>query len=160
MDITTAIIASFRKNQPLFCSQIIWPSAVLSLALCEADAETGGKGWGVYQDDCHNFKFRGLHFYAAHWLVTTYPKGAKIQSNQSSDARYPVSGRSVGDESISFSNTTPPAGSSSGDDWLRATSFGQQWLRMRKRAGMGARAIAVPRIANINPITTGLGCYD
>jgi len=141
MEITPEIITSFRTAYPAFDDDTAWPDNVVTMALCEGDAETGGRGWGSYDDDCHNFKQRGMFLYAAHWLASTYPKGAEDDSNQSGTAKNQVASKSVGDESVSYAVTAPSSISDAGDGWLASTAFGQQFMRLRRRAGMGARAV-------------------
>ena len=110
------------------------------MALCEGDVETGGKGWGAFEDVCTNFKLRGMYLYAAHYLAATYPKGASDASLVGASAKFAVQSKTVGDESISFANGKAND-LSVGDGWVASTSFGQQWLRLRRRAGTAARAV-------------------
>lgn len=141
MDITAAIIASFRTAYPVFSESATYPDLVLTTALCEGDVESGGKNWGAYEDDCHNFKQRGMFLYAAHWLASNYPKGAGSGSTQSGSAKNTVTSKSVGDESVSFGAATVQNIGDAGNGWLASTGFGQQFMRLRKRAGMGALAL-------------------
>lgn len=139
MEITPEIIASFRDTMKAFSDAVKWPDDVTEQALCEADCETGGRGWGVYQDNCHNFKRRGMFFYAAHWLAVTYIQGDAEDPDQiSPTARLNVAAKSVGDESITY---RVGAIQSTEDDYLSLTNYGVQYLRLRKRAGMGAIAV-------------------
>lgn len=138
VDITAAVITAFRTQQPAFADDTAYPDATVTLALCEGDVETGGRGWGSYADDCKNFKQRGMFLYAAHWLASTYPSG--VSGGESGAAAYAVSGKSVDDESINYAIPSDMTGGA-GDAWLGTTAFGQQWLRLRARAGMGARAV-------------------
>ena len=140
IDITPEIITSFRLAQPGFTDVVTWPDTVVETALCEGDVETGGKGWGGFEDICSNFKRRGMYLFAAHYLVATYPKGASDSSQVGGSAKYATQSKSVGDESIAFANGGAN-NLTAGDGWLSSTSFGQQWLRLRRRAGMGARAV-------------------
>lgn len=140
IEITDEIITSFRTNQPAFTDNVVWPDAVVTSALCEGDAETGGRGWGAFENLCSNFKLRGMFLYAAHYLAITYPKGATDSSMVGSSAKYATQSKTVGDESISFANGGAN-NLSAGDGWLASTSFGQQWLRLRRRAGSAARAV-------------------
>lgn len=141
MDITAQVITDFRTAKPAFSDIGKWPDVTVTEAMCEADAETGGKGWGAYDGtDCHNFKARGLFLYTCHWLTSNYPSGAICPEDVKSDARLGVASKSVGDESISFV-TTSLGKLSIGDGWLATTSYGQQWLRLRRRAGVGALAL-------------------
>jgi len=131
----TATPAEFRAKYPQFDASG-WPDSVVEQALCDGDAETGGSGWGVYEDACGNFKQRGQFAYAAHWLSVTFPTG--ISGVTPGASRNAVSSKSVGDESIGYAVATPV---DSGTSWLTSTQFGQQFIRLRRRAGMGARAV-------------------
>ena len=133
------LIPSFRLAQPAFSDPAVWPDAVITGALCEADVETGGRDWGPFVDICSNFKRRGMYFFAAHWLATTYVQGnASDPSQISPTARLNVANKSVGDESLSYRIT---AIQDTANDWLSLTNYGVQFLRLRRRAGMGARAV-------------------
>lgn len=137
--IDAALIASFRTAQPAFADIVKWPDVTVTDALCEADAETGGKGWGVFEDICSNFKRRGMFYFAAHWLVTTYITGtAADPTDVKPNARLNTAAKSVGDESITFRVTGIEE---TGTDWLTLSNYGVQYLRLRKRAGMGALAV-------------------
>ena len=134
-------IDPFREACPAFSDQAVWPDDVIEMALEEADAETGGRGWGSYKDCPKNFKRRGMFAYAAHWLASTYPSGAANQSAQSGAAKSAVASKSVGDESVSFAVAAPSGIAEGGQAWFLSTVWGQQFIRLRKRAGMGARAV-------------------
>lgn len=140
IEITPEIIASFRTAQPAFGDETKWPDDVVTEALCEADAETGSKTWGGFLDVCSNFKRRGMYYYAAHWLSITYntSSGATDPSNISPAARLNLAGKSVGDESITYRITSIQ---SAEDDFLSLTLYGVQYLRLRRRSAMGARAV-------------------
>ena len=142
MEITAQVIVSFRESNPKFTSDTIWPDSVITIALCKGDAETGSCRWGAYADDCRNFKQRGMFAYAAHWLATNYPtaSGATTPENTSGSALYSANSKSVGDESISF-DTGKTSELNAGDVGFASTLYGQEWLRLRKRAGMGALAV-------------------
>ncbi len=138
MVIDAFVIASFRMS-PLgaaFTDVIKYPDSLVQWALCEADTETGGRGWGAYENECHNMKQRGMWLYAAGWLATFYPDG--IAGGVSGDARLNVSSKSVGDESITYRVAQMV---DAGTDFLTFTAYGQAFFRLRKRAGMGARAV-------------------
>ncbi len=135
-DITAEIITAFRTAYPGFADDTKYPDSIVEQALCNADAETGGRGWGIYGSDCRNFKQRGMFLYAAHWLAVTYPTGS---GSSSGGAVFPVSGKSVGDESINYAVPTIAPGS--GDAWFYGSQWGELFLQLRRRAGMGARAV-------------------
>ena len=143
MDITAEIVTAFRTAYPEFADLTAWPNTTVTTALCEGDAETGGACWGGYDaTDCHNFKARGMYLYAAHWLRVSYPTaaGATTPGSKSGTAQLSVASKSVGDESIAF-NTGNLSTLTVGDSWLAATQYGQQWMRLRRRAGRAARAV-------------------
>ncbi len=137
--ITPEIIASFRLSKRAFTDTTVWPDDIITEAICEADAETGGRGWGAYEDLCSNFKLRGMYLYAAHLLSNTYITGtAENPANISPTARLNVAAKSVADESVTF---RVGAIQSTQDDWLSLTDYGVQYLRLRRRAAMGARVV-------------------
>lgn len=140
MQITAEIVASFRAVQLAFTDATKWPDSAVQEALCEADAETGSRRWGAYEDECHNLKRRGLFYFAAHWLSVTYPTsaGATDPSNIPSTARLNVASKSVGDESVTY---RVGAIQETENDWLSLTNYGVQFLRLRRRVGMGAKAV-------------------
>ena len=138
-DITAEVISAFRDDMAAFTDDTNWPDDIVEQALCEADAETGGRGWGTFKLECRNFKKRGMFYYAAHWLATTYiDQTAADASNVSPSARLNVASKSVGDESVQY---RVGALQDTADDWLSLTNYGVQFYRMRKRAAMGARAL-------------------
>ncbi|MGL4896557.1 MAG: DUF4054 domain-containing protein [Shewanella sp.] len=141
IEVTQEMIDKFREVMPAFADIIKWPDEVVSMALCEALCEAGGRGWGELDlNDCRNFKRRGVFFYAAHWLSITYTSGAGATDpgNIDPSARLNLSGKSVGDESITYRIT---AIEGTGDDFLSLTLYGVQYSRMRRRSAMGARAV-------------------
>ena len=141
MDITAEIITAFRVKYPVFSVEATWPDSVLTTALCEGDAESGGTRWGGYLDECRNMKQRGMFLFAAHWLATTYPSGATDPTNQSGSANNTLTCKSVGDESATYGAATLSDVSQAGNGWLASTSYGQQFIRLRRRVGMGAQAV-------------------
>lgn len=140
MVITPELVASFRLVMLAFGDTVKWPDAIVQESLCEADTETGSRRWGAYEDECHNFKRRGMYYFAAHWLSVTYPtgSGATDPANINATARLNVAAKSVGDESVTYRVGAIQA---TENDWLSLTNYGVQFLRLRRRAGMGAVAV-------------------
>lgn len=139
MEITTEIKTSFRATMLAFSNVTTWPDVVIEQALCEADVETGSKRWGTFQDVCSNFKRRGMFYYAAHWLATTYVnQNATDPTVISPSARLNIAGKTVGDESVTYRIGSIQK---TEDDWLSLTNYGVQYLRLRGRAGKGAAAV-------------------
>lgn len=136
----TDLITSFRNSQRAFSDITMWPADIVMQALCEADVETGGRGWGPFVDECKNFKRRGMFYFSAHWLATTYTtgNGATDPTSINATARLNVAAKSVGDESVTY---RVGAIQSTANDWLSLTNYGVQYLRLRRRAAMGARAV-------------------
>ena len=139
VDINADVVTAFRDSMAAFTSDADWPDDIVEQALHEADAETGGAGWGAFKNEPRNFKRRGMFYYAAHWLASTYvDQTAADASNISPSARLNVASKSVGDESVSY---RVGAMQNTEDDWLSLTNYGVQYLRLRKRAGIGARVV-------------------
>lgn len=138
MDITPEIITDFRNYfNGQFSDVTTWPDNLLNEILAMADAETGGSGWGKFVlGDGHNFKRRGMYLYAAAYLSSVY--GTDPSNGIASDARLNVADKSVGDEHVSY---RVPQMLPAGDDFLTYTVYGQEFYRLRRRAGMGARAV-------------------
>lgn len=137
MEITPAIITDFRGHfDGQFSDAAVWSDDTISEVLCEADAETGGSGWGAFELDCHNFKRRGMYLFAAHWLTFFY--GNDPANGVGGIARLNTQSKQVGDESISYRVASMM---DAGNDALTYTVYGQQFYRLRRRAGMGARVI-------------------
>lgn len=139
MIITPEILSAFRADPLLsaFTDATKWPDDLVTEALCEADTETGSSRWGAFELACGNFKWRGMKYFAAHWLATNFGTlGAGAPPN--SDARLNVAQKAVGDESIGY---RVAAMMDAGNDWLTYTNYGQQFYRLKKRAGMGAKAV-------------------
>ncbi|MCE2029287.1 DUF4054 domain-containing protein [Sessilibacter corallicola] len=136
LDITPQIIRDFRARQALFSDSSVWPNSVLQIALEEADTETGGKRWGIYQN--RSSKQRGMFFFAAHWLTVNYPNGASDNKSVNASPALQVSSRSVGDESTSYA--VAPA-TTQDSAFLGSTQFGQEFLRLKKRIGIGALVV-------------------
>lgn len=139
MQITQQIVDAFRIAQPAFADEAKWPDEVVVQGLCEADTETGSKRWGKYSTDCHSLKKRGMFYYAAHWLSVTYlTQDASDAGAISPTARLNVASKAVGDESVTY---RVGAIQDTENDWLSLTNYGVQYLRLRRRVGMGAMAV-------------------
>lgn len=137
MQITPAIVTDFRTFlNGQFADEDKWPDDIIIDVLCEADAETGGSGWGAFELDCNNFKRRGMYLFAAHWLTFFY--GDNPANGVGGIARLNTQSKQVGDESISYRVASMM---DAGNDALTYTVYGQQFYRLRRRAGMGARVI-------------------
>lgn len=139
MIITPEMIAAFRSNRLMkaFIDPVKWPDEYIVEALCEAGTETGSSRWGALELTCDNFKWRGMQYFAAHWLATNFSTLGSTAA-PGSDARLNVAQKAVGDESIAY---RVPQMMDAGTDWLTYTNFGQQFYRLKKRAGTGAKVV-------------------
>ena len=131
---TTIDVTQFRTEMFAFTDLTKWPDWIITQALNEADIETGSTRWGDYDSAPTNFKRRGMFYFAAHWLATNYGT-AGVTAPAASEARLNVASKSVGDESIAY---RVPQMMDVGTDWLTYTVYGQQFYRLKKRAGIGA----------------------
>ncbi|MDX1487717.1 MAG: DUF4054 domain-containing protein [Acidiferrobacterales bacterium] len=139
MEITAQIIADFRAWYPEFASAVDYPDATLTRSLCIADHETGSKRWGVYDYAKCKIKTQGLFAYAAHYTAMRDLTENAAAGGVALSPTGTVSGKSVGDESISYAVASPSSLAEQaqyGD--LNATTYGQEFLRLRRRVSMGA----------------------
>lgn len=138
MEITAQVILDFRDWYDEFSDELTWGDIQIKKALCKADYQTGSSRWGLYEysDNCGNFKALGLFSYAAH--ILSIANAAKITSQQGQIASSiaPISSKSVGSESVSFSRSSAP-GSNSFDDLLGSTVYGQEFIGYRNSASQG-----------------------
>lgn len=130
-------VGCFRLDFPAFKDSVKWPNSVIEIALSEASIETSGSRWGEFQGTPTNRRKRGLYLYAAHWLACYYPGGASDVSAQASANGGQVASKSIGDESVSYSNASPGSIDDAAKAWLLKTQYGAQFLTLRKRALMG-----------------------
>lgn len=135
--ITPEVIAEFRTAYPQFADLTTWPDSIVEKALCEGDVATGSSRWGAYQDECHNFKQRGMFLYAAHWLTVYYPRGG----NQAPDPNpnWAWNSKTVRSQSISYDTGSQNLNPS--DAWLLSTLYGQQFYREMRKAALGGVSV-------------------
>lgn len=132
------IVSDFRAYYPEFSSTSDWPDATVTRYLDEAAQETGSTRWGQYITDPASFRARGLYAYAAHKLVLSKMREKAVAAGQAPQAMNQVSSKQVGDESVQYAVTPPEPGKATSVGDLDSTLYGQEFLRLRKRAGMGA----------------------
>lgn len=137
-EITAQIVANFRVYYPEFADDTAWTSTALTRYLQDGDQETGSKRWGGYGFDPANLKARGLFAYAAHKAVLGKARQRAVEAGMSPQALSRVNSKTVGDESVGYAVATPDAGQAQQIGDLDTTMYGQEFLRLRKRAGMGA----------------------
>lgn len=123
------LLSRFRNQHPEFNNGVDYPDSLVSRYVREAIEETGGSGWGSSRD-------LGVFYFTAHLIKMTYPSG--INDTRNSSPSKSIASKTVGDESVSyFQNSAAP-----GDvQALSSTQYGQRFLALRRRAGMGARAV-------------------
>lgn len=138
MDITAQVVSDFRGYLPEFSDTTEWPDDELTRHLEDADRETGSSRWGAYEGSPPNFKARGLFMYAAHQAVTRRAVRQAVAGGQMPGQMAPARDKSVGDESQSFAVPEPQAGGDAmATGSLDSTFYGQEFLRLRHRAGSG-----------------------
>lgn len=139
MEITAEIITAFRAYYPEFSDAAKWADEFLERFLCEGDEETGGR-WGSYSDPC-SLKKRGMFAYAAHKAVLAKAAARAVEAGGIAPAPAQVASKSVGDESVSYAVSAPSAEEAIRLGDLGSTIYGLEFLRLRRRAGMGAVAV-------------------
>jgi len=139
MEITQEIIDEFRVVYPEFSNTIDFTDAQINRALCKGDRETLSNRWGAYAD-C-TLKQDGLFSFGAHWLILRLRQTNIVNGGGTPGAIAPTTSKTVGDESESFGVATAQNLTESGEAALASTSYGQEFMRLRRRAGMGAVAV-------------------
>lgn len=140
MKITQEVIADFRRFLPPFSDATAWGSDVVMMQLIEADAMTGGSGWGSFNiDEDRNLKKRGMYYLAAHYLVSYYGKdGATDPTDVRPDARLNPASKQVGDMSVTYRISSIEE---TVTDYLSTTIYGTKFLELRKIAGCSIVAV-------------------
>lgn len=104
------------------------PDARIQFMLDDAALEVSEAAWGALYE-------KGSMLLCAHLLSIS-------QSNSDDDDSGGDTGnvvsKSIGDVSVSFAKATSE---SSSDDWYLSTSYGAEYLRLKKRVGMGIVAV-------------------
>ncbi|AHM74336.1 DUF4054 domain-containing protein [Yersinia hibernica] len=135
MDITAQIVADFREYYSEFRDTTLWAEREVIQALEEGDSETGQR-WLKYHARPASIKKRGLFAFAAHRLVMR-----KRAISGDVGAAYAISSKSVGDESTSFAVPAVTADDLNINGDLPLTTYGVEFLRLRRRAGTGAMMV-------------------
>lgn len=131
MEITQAIVDQFRVDFEGFANATNWPDSKITRALQKADKETGSTRWGDYEDLSN--KQSGMFNYAAHLLTVSAASAKATTAGGSPSSIAAVQSKSVGDESVTYAVESM----SGGDAALAATSYGQEFLRLRRRVAAG-----------------------
>lgn len=144
MEITDQVITDFREFYPEFVepgttgANVSFSDDFLRRFLCEGDEETGPR-WGAYSDGACSLKKRGMFAYAAHKASLAKAAARATQAGGIASAPSQVASKSVADESVSYAVHTPTSASgAAGIGDLKTTIYGQEFVRLRRRAGMGA----------------------
>lgn len=144
MEITAQVITDFREYYPEFVepgtsgAAVVYPDSLLSRVLCEADAETGRR-WGRYDAGPCSLKKRGMFAYAAHRASLAMAAARATENGGVAAAPSRVASKSVTDESVGYAVRAPgSADEAMGLGDLDTTIYGLEFLRLRRRAGMGA----------------------
>lgn len=135
MVITAEIVSAFRGYYPEFADTATWPDVDVTRALEEADDETGSR-WGAYKP--RSIKLRGMFAFAAHRLAMRQITRTVAAGGGLASTPYAVTSKSVADESVSYAVPSPTVAEQIANGDLMLTVYGLEFLRLRKRAGMGA----------------------
>ncbi|CNC25179.1 Uncharacterised protein [Yersinia similis] len=131
VNITDQVVADFREYYLEFSDLTLWTARDVTQALEEGDSETG-KRWLKYNARPASIKKRGMFAFAAHRLVMR-----KRAIGGDVGAAYAISSKSVGDESTSFAVPAVTADDLNINGDLPLTTYGVEFLRLRRRAGTG-----------------------
>lgn len=141
MDVTVITVDDFRDYYPEFSDETDYTDNSVLKALHNANAETGSKRWGSYSFDAStlkaSFKARGLFAFAAHTVALAKASQRATEAGMVASAPARVASKTVGDESVSYAVPTPTATQAAGMGDLNTTIYGQEFMRLRRRAGAG-----------------------
>ena len=118
----TVTATTMKALFPEFTAQL---DARIEVFIDYAELEVCTTRWGDFSD-------KGISYLAAHFLSLAITAAA---SGGTGGGGGPLSGKSIGDVSLSFARSS--SGGSSGD-YFNQTSYGQEYYRMMMRIGMGA----------------------
>lgn len=133
LTITPTIVAAFRVDFSGFADDVVWPDAVVTRSLQLADAETGSTRWGNYTD--LSIKQRGMFNFAAHNLTFKKLNETATANGGAPASTAQVQSKTVADESITYAVNAQ--GQPASDAALNSTSYGQEFIRLRRRVGSG-----------------------
>lgn len=136
--VTATTVADFRAYYPEFSDDTVWTDATLTRHLEAGAQEAGSTRWGSYKASPASLLARGIYAYAAHRAVLANAAAKAVAAGGAPSAANQVTSKSVGDESASYAVATPGSMSEQaayGD--LASTMYGQEFLRLRRRAGTG-----------------------
>lgn len=118
--------ATFKIRFPEFAAVA---DSRIQFFLDDSELEVGEVAWGTLYE-------KGVFLLAAHLLQIDQIR--QDTGDDSSDIASNVISKSIGDVSVSFAKATA---SSITDDWYLQTSYGTEYLRLKRRMGMGAVAV-------------------
>lgn len=124
--------ADFKIRYPEFDSI---PDARVQFMLDDAALEVSEARWDTLYE-------KGSMLLAAHFLQLDLNRQETEDDDSSEEGN--LASKSIGDVSYSFAKA---ASESTSDDWYLQTSYGTEYLRLKKRVGMGI--VAVTKV-NIN----------
>lgn len=138
LNVTSSMIAAFRSYYDEFVDTTTWPDADVQRHLEDAVAETGGR-WGEYTESPLSLRARGMFAYTAHKLVLRRAAKNAVAAGGTPAAPQQAESKQVGDEQVTHAVARPQSmNEADGSGDLRSTIYGQEFLRLRRRAGMGA----------------------
>lgn len=138
MPVDADTISDFRGYYPEFADDSAWADAQVQRALEAGDSETGSGRWGGYTASPASLKARGLYAYAAHSLVLARARLNAVEAGGVPSAANQAQSKTVGDESVTYSAPSYSASEAAQVGDLDATMYGQEFMRLRRRAGTGA----------------------
>lgn len=136
IEVTPAIITDFRAFYEEFTSSAVWSDAQITKALYIARGELDACRWGTYSP--YSFLQRGWFALAAHYLTWNKATTDATTADGSASTPFAQSSKSVRDESVSYAIPASMANLTTWEAALALTPYGNEYLHLRDRAGMGA----------------------
>jgi hypothetical protein len=136
IEVTPAIITDFRAFYEEFSDSAAWSDARITKALYIARGELDACRWGDYKP--YSFLQRGWFALAAHYLTWNKATTDATTADGSASTPFAQASKSVRDESVSYAIPAAMANLTTWESALALTPYGNEYLHLRDRAGMGA----------------------
>ena len=137
IDVDAQMVSDFRGYYPEFTDPDVWSESLVTRSLESGVQETGGSRWGKYATDPASFRARGLFAYAAHRLVVNKQAAKAVEQGMAPSSVSRVQSKSVADESVGYAVAQKTAENEASTGDLDTTVYGQEFIRLRRRAATG-----------------------
>jgi len=117
-----------------------YSEALVMRSLAEADDKTSASAWGQYAYAAYrpSTKARGLFYLAAHLIDTGFKQAKATSAGITAVSASKINSKSVSKLSVSFDGV---GSQNLSEEFLRASSYGQQFAIIRNEVSIGAFSV-------------------